>query len=268
MRGKKTLRTVLVTALVVVFASLPLQAADKELEQRLSKLERLVQSQGLADMYLQLEDMRRQLQEMRGLLEEQRHDIDNLKKQQRDLYLDVDRRLQQVEQGAGTASTPPPAAVTPPAPAPVAPAPVAPAPVAPAPAATQPVDAGENAAYRAAFNYLKEGRYDNAIKAFADFLGKYPRSSYADNAQYWLGEAHYVTRQYPGAIVEFQKVVSNYPNSPKLADAMLKIGYCHYELRELDKASAILQELQQRYPRTTAARLAEKRLQRIKIETR
>jgi tol-pal system protein YbgF len=137
---------------------------------------------------------------------------------------------------------------------------------APAPA-SQPPSASEEAAYRAAFNYLKEGRYDHAIKAFRDFLGSYPQSGYADNAQYWLGEAHYVTRQYPKAIDEFQKVLDKYPGSAKLADAMLKIGYCHYELRDMEKATAILGSLQQRFPNTTAARLAEKRLQRIKIET-
>ena len=53
--------------------------------------------------------------------------------------------------------------------------------------------------YRRAFDLLKVGNYNDSISAFNSFLGQYPKSAHADNAQYWLAEAYYVTHQYQPA---------------------------------------------------------------------
>jgi tol-pal system protein YbgF len=124
----------------------------------------------------------------------------------------------------------------------------------------------EKAAYQAAFDTLKEGRYKKAKTELKSFLDKYPNSSYAGNAQYWLGEAHYVTRNFEQGIIEFKKVINNYPGSSKMPDAMLKLGYTYYELKQFDQAKVILQDLRNRFPQSTAARLATKRLDRIRKE--
>ncbi len=107
-----------------------------------------------------------------------------------------------------------------------------------------------------------------ANAAFRGFLQKYPQSNYAGNAQYWLGESNYVTRQFEQAITEFSAVVENYPQSNKVPDAMLKLGYTYYELSKFDEARQVLQNLQKYAPNGTAARLAGKRLNRMKREGR
>jgi tol-pal system protein YbgF len=117
--------------------------------------------------------------------------------------------------------------------------------------------------YQDAFKLLKQSRYEQAIRAFQEFLSAYPNSNYADNAQYWLAEAYYVTRDFEPALREYRKLVQNYPNSQKYTHGMLKIGYTLQELGRLDEAKEQLQKLMQKYPGTTAARLAEERLQRI-----
>jgi TolA-binding protein len=48
--------------------------------------------------------------------------------------------------------------------------------------------------YGQSFDALKAGSYSIAITGFKDFLSSYPSSPLAENAQYWLGEAYYVTR--------------------------------------------------------------------------
>ncbi|MEQ8493089.1 MAG: YbgF trimerization domain-containing protein, partial [Gammaproteobacteria bacterium] len=78
------------------------------------------------------------------------------------------------------------------------------------------------AAYRDAFGLLKAGKYEDSIAAFNGFLQQYPHSQYADNAQYWLGEAYYVMRQFEPAIEQYQKLVSGYPDSQKQSHALLK----------------------------------------------
>ena len=57
--------------------------------------------------------------------------------------------------------------------------------------------AGPDAEYQAAFNQLKEGRYDEAAAAFTKFLANHHDHELASNAQYWIGEVHYVKREYP-----------------------------------------------------------------------
>ena len=124
----------------------------------------------------------------------------------------------------------------------------------------------EQAAYQQAFNVLKEGHYEESVKALGDFLKRYPNSEYASNAQYWIGEANYVMRRFPDAIKEFNKVIDKFPDSSKTPDAMLKLGYTYYEVEDWAHANEVLNELVKRFPDTTAAQLAQNRLHRMKLE--
>jgi tol-pal system protein YbgF len=126
--------------------------------------------------------------------------------------------------------------------------------------------AEQRKAYDKALELLKEGRYNDAASAFQSFLKTYPGSSYADNAQYWLGEVYYVTRQFKPAMVEFEKVLSGYSGSSKAADARLKMGYIQYELKDWSRARELLSEVVKGYPGSTSARLAQERLDRMQSE--
>lgn len=244
--------------LVGILAASPVLAVETQLEQRIIRLEKLIEGQGLVDLYLRLETLQQEVQQLRGEVEVQANSINGLKQRQRDLYLDIDRRLRQLESGA--VAKPPTSA-----PAPTSSTP--PKSTGSKPVATAPTDpVVEETAYRAAFELLKEGRYAPATSRFRAFLVKYPNSAYADNAQYWLGEISYVTRDYERAIAEFDKVLNNYPDSTKHADALLKLGYCYYEIKSFLKAKQLLNAVVVRFPHSTAKRLAEKRLQKMSAE--
>ena len=122
------------------------------------------------------------------------------------------------------------------------------------------------AAYDQAFNLLRSAQYDQAITAFKQFIADHPKGPLSDNAQYWLGEADYVTRQFPAALAEFQKVVTDYPDSPKVPDAELKVGFTHYEMAQWDDARKTLTDVVSKYPDSSAAKLAQNRLQKMKAE--
>ena len=124
----------------------------------------------------------------------------------------------------------------------------------------------EQAVYAQAFDALKAGSYSIAITGFKDFLGTYPTSPLADNAQYWLGEAYYVNKAYPEAEAAFQRVIDKYPQSRKLADALLKIGFCRYELKQWQSAREVLGQVVARFTDTPAARLAQQRLDKMSAE--
>jgi tol-pal system protein YbgF len=135
--------------------------------------------------------------------------------------------------------------------------------MAPAAAASQ---AAEQAQYDKALAILREGRYDEAAAAFNRFLADNPGSSYADNANYWLGETYYVTRDFDQAMATFSKLVEFYPQSPKVPDTRLKIGFIHYENKDWPAARQELSMVVNDYPGTTAARLASDRLKRMQKE--
>ena len=121
----------------------------------------------------------------------------------------------------------------------------------------------EQSVYSQAFSALKAGSYSIAITGFKDFLTSYPQSPLAENAQYWLGEAYYVTRSYDDAGTAFRTVLQKYPQSRKAPDATLKLGFTQYEQKRYADARKTLEEVTQKYPDSDAARLATDRLKRI-----
>ncbi|MET0089961.1 MAG: tol-pal system protein YbgF [Candidatus Thiodiazotropha sp.] len=266
----KRFKPILLALVVGLTAMTEVSAADSgaSLEQRMQRLERMLQNQSLADLVLQIQQLQREVQQLRGDVEMQKHTMDEMSRRQRDLYLDIDQRLSRVSGPSAAAGA---AAVAAPAPsAPATPAPTASGPaVASAPpvnSVTPPDPKQEEFAYQEAFNLLKQGRYPESITAFGSFLKQYPGGTYEDNAQYWLAEASYVNRDFDTALNEFSKVRKGYPQSPKVPGGMLKMGYIYYEKQNWNEAKAILKELQMNYPDTTEARLADKRLQRISKE--
>ena len=123
-------------------------------------------------------------------------------------------------------------------------------------------------AYGRAFDALKAGQYPQAIKGLQDFLKANPNGALSDNAQYWLGEAFYVTRDYDQALTAFTRVSKEWPDSRKVPDALVKQGFALFELNRLADARSVLGDVGKRFPNTEAARLAAERLQRIPADAR
>lgn len=265
----------------------------KSLEARVARMEHMLEGGTLVDMLSRLDTLQQQLQKMQGDLEVQQHDLQALRQHQRDLYLDLDRRLRKLEARQSAAAGAPPGQgggqAAPPAAAAQGTAGAASASGASAAEAqppnggAQPVAGSQAAAaataplspqgqqqmqadYDQAFKLLRGAQYEKAITAFEQFLKTYPQGPLSDNAQYWLGEANYVIRRFPEALKDFQEVASRYPDSPKVPDAELKAGFTHYEMEQWDEARKALTEVAKKYPDTTAAKLAENRLKRMKKE--
>lgn len=248
-----------------VFAIDTSKLSDRE---RIQRLERMMESQGLVDLLTRLESLQQEVQQLRGDSEVQGHTLNDIKKRQRDLYIDIDRRLLQLERknAAGTTYTPPPATTTSPAPVNRGPAPEP----EPQPARTSPRntvnDASEQQAYQQAFNLLRELRYAKAVDAFRVFIKKYPNGRYAHIAQYWLGEAGYAQGNFKTAITDYKVLLDKHKNSPKRAQAMLKIGYSYHKLNNINAAKTTFNKVIKTFPGTTEAGQAQKMLKEIKLK--
>lgn len=137
-------------------------------------------------------------------------------------------------------------------------------PAAPPPSALRAAGGTEQMDFDAALAEWREGRYPAAITAWQRFLNAHPNSRLAGDAQYWLGEAYYVSRDYNAAKEAFINLGLNDPQSARLPDALLKLGYIYGELGDIPRAREVLQKLMQVYPNTQAASLAERRLQSLR----
>lgn len=227
-----------------------------DINARLDKVEQSLNNRGLLDMLELLESLKVEMSTLRGQIEVQTHTIEQLKQRQRDLYTDVDKRIQRIEQNKSknqNAETVPESTAKPEESTPTEENDV------------EPVDPTKaEAVYQKAFKLLKESQYGQAHVAFKAFLKDYPDSAFSDNAQYWLGETNYVRQEYELAINEYQALLNTFPDSKKVSHALLKIGYSYAELGNADDAKKTLKEVMAQYPGTTAARLADERLKKIR----
>jgi tol-pal system protein YbgF len=246
----------------------PVQIKINDLDNRLTRIERVVANQSLLQLSNDLEAMRADLKSMRNEVDQLNNAVEASRKQQRDLYADLDTRMKVLETRGGVtpATSPGPGAMAPDGAA-VAPVPAATAAAAvPATGDAAAGDGTDKGDYQAAFNQLKNSQYDRAIGSFRKFLATYPQSPLAENAQYWLGEAYYVTKAYPDALQSFHQVSEKYPQSRKLADALLKTGYCYYEMKQWANAREVLTQVAEQYPDASAGRLAKQRLDKMASE--
>ena len=132
--------------------------------------------------------------------------------------------------------------------------------------------------YQASYIDFSKGSYALAVAGFREFLRRYPDHELADNAQYWIGEAHFsISRGHANAgqpdkakeeleraVQEFRKVIANYPRGDKAPTALYKEALALLELKQPGVAQARLQYLVDNFPQAEEAPLARERLAALK----
>lgn len=206
------------------------------------------------EIFYQLQVLQQEVLELRGLVEEQSYELKRLKQQRLDDYLDLDRRLSALGQGALPGAQP--------------------AKEAGEGAGTEDAEAGASAArsaqpllaaegeaqsYRAAYDLLKKRQIDEAVAAFSLHLENYPQGKYAANAHYWLGEIYLLKNDLESARQWFTRLLEGFAGHRKEPDAKFKLGKVYDLLGDKAKAKALLEEVAA--SGADAARLARSYLQ-------
>ena len=133
-----------------------------DLEQRIAVLERIVKSRTEMQHRLQaqLDNMQNEVDELRGAVEVNTNELEKVLERQRELYLEIDKRVEALKQNGVTSSTG--NAVT---------SSVSASGATPSQALQQGTQQGEEDAYNSAVNLiLKSREYDKAIPAFQSFI--------------------------------------------------------------------------------------------------
>ena len=198
-------------------------------------------------LMLRVQQLEADVRRLNGLLEEATHALRLLEAQSLERYVDLDRRLASgaaVESDEVAASTD------------VAPIPAP----SDTPAAGRAVDAqeGEEAAYRAAYELVREREFDDAVAAFTAFLADFPFGRYAPNAHYWLGELYLVLDPPDPELARqnFKLLLDQYPADPKVPDALYKLGRVQFIKGNRQRSKEYLDEVIREYPSHAAAQLA------------
>jgi tol-pal system protein YbgF len=239
-----------------------LNQIQRTLEERMTALENQLKSQGLVELFSQLEQVKAEVARLRGQIEVLTYEQEQQQKRQRDLYVDLDSRLRKIESGAAPQAAPP--AGAPGAPGPSGSLPPATPPVAsasaPAPAAGVPAATAEQRDYDAALDQFRSGKFPAAITGFTSFVKTYPKSPLAPSAQYWIGNAQFAQKDYRGAISSQRQLVAAYPESAKVPDGLLTIASSQFELGDSAASRRTLEDLIKKYPQSEAAAKARQRL--------
>ena len=114
--------------------------------------------------------------------------------------------------------------------------------------------------YDKTLEYYREGRYQEAIEGFKNFLKIYPSSHLADNAYFWIGECYRALKNYKEAILAYQKVINGYPKGNKVPSAMLHQALAFEKLNDMTTANLLFNKIIKNFPNTEESKIAAKRL--------
>ena len=204
-----------------------------------------------------------ELRQLRGQVEELNYSLERLKQDQKQRYLDLDRRIVSLSNQPATATEAPPTAVT----SQVVQFKDTSSEVSDATSLEQGVVAQEvydpeieKADYKAAFALIRERQYDASIVALLAFVEDFPQGALVGNAHYWLGEVYMVQGDASLAAQSFEHVITQFPKHRKIPDALYKAGVAYQNIGDVGKANEALQRVLSEFPESSAARLARERV--------
>ena len=217
------------------------------LTDQLANVERKLDARNRSQVNIQrqLYDLQTQVNDLRGVTELHTHQLSQVLERQRELYQELDRRVNEALKPAVQASN---NRVSNSNPAPK----------------SYSDDLTENEAYDKALNLvLKDKRYEEAIPAFQKFNQTYPQSTYAPNSHYWLGQLLFNKGNLKEAEQEFTIVVQQHKDSAKRPDALLKLAMVAQQQKSNNQAIKLYRQLLNEYPNSTSAQLAKPRLENL-----
>lgn len=189
----------------------------------------------LGVLFSQLQTLQQEMAELRGLIEQQQNELQQLKQQQKDNYLDVDRRLSELKQTSVSA----PATYT-----------------APTPASGT---SNEKDSYDKAYGLLDKNQKEEATLAFRKHILLYPQGELTPNAYYWLGQIYLSQAQLTEAEEQLSTLLKQYPQHHKIMDAKFSLGKVYFQQGKKTDSQKLIQEVAQ--SDSSAAALAKKYLQ-------
>ncbi len=119
--------------------------------------------------------------------------------------------------------------------------------------------------YDSALHDILTKKYDLAQSEFQDYLKYYPKTDYASNAVFYLGEIAFVQQKYPEALDHYSDVIANFPNSFKLGAARYKRGATYIAMGKKAEGIADLRAVTRLFPKTDEDQAARTKLRELGV---
>lgn len=100
---------------------------------------------------------------------------------------------------------------------------------------------------------LADEQWDDAVQYFRDFIYKHSNSSWADDAQFWMGEAYLRKGRYSNAIKMLNQVVLRYGSGNRAAAALMRLADVFTAIGDPIDAKLSLNKLVRLYPESPEA---------------
>lgn len=123
--------------------------------------------------------------------------------------------------------------------------------------------AQEGQKFQAALGLVQQTQYAQAIQAFQQFIGQYPKSPQVGEAYFWIGECRFALKDYAQAIKDYQKFVEKHPKADKAPLAILKQGDAFIYLQMPEEAKVFFKKLISEHPSSNEAAQAKGKLAAI-----
>ncbi len=202
-----------------------------------------LQDGSLGQMFYQMQVLQQEVQLLRGKVEQQQYLIENLRRDQKEQYVDLDGRVAALaanrpapppgsssQGGSGAGETPSPTG--------------------------EKIWATEREAYSAAIELMRAKKFEPSIDGFEGLIVNLPNGKYTPNAFYWLGELYLAQTESEKARQNFVQVVRLYPKHQKVPGALYKLGVLYHGLGDVKQAKTYLDKVQTEFPASSAAKLA------------
>lgn len=124
----------------------------------------------------------------------------------------------------------------------------------------------EELIFNLGYKELGEGDFQESRVQFREFLSKYPKSSKASDATYWIAESYYREGEYEEAILEYQSFIDTYPKDERVRLAYLKQGLSLVEIGKEEEAQLFFQTLIDKYPNSDEAKTAKEKITELAVE--
>ena len=211
--------------------------SDDEARKAILEMRKSVQaSQGaILDLQNQIEKLRTENAQLRGQIESLQKQTDDLTKNQKTYYQDLDNRLTRFEPQTIEVE-----------------------------GVTGVVQAGERSAYEEALNAVQNNQVKKADSELTAFIRKYPSSPYLPLALFWSGNTKYALKDYNGSINQLQTLITRFPGHQRVPAAMLTLGNANLESGKKAVAKKVLSDLISKYPDSEAAKEAKPIVANIK----
>lgn len=196
----------------------------------------------IESLLFQVQDLQAMVAEQRGLIEELHYQVQVLQQEQKERYVDLDRRILSLQEQRNTQPVTTPTTVV----------------------GGQDESALSDeeilAQYNQAKDLMRERDFDKAIAQLSVFSKQHPQHPLTPNSWYWIGEIYLVQRDTASAQKAFERIVSDYSSHDKMPDSLYKLGVIAQQSGNSAKAAEYFNRVISEFAGTQSAKLAKARL--------